>query len=95
MAEAAFDGPQEAADFFICGWDLDSYELVVFLYGAVGLALAVVVDVAGDPLGELVPDVAQLVVSAVHLIGFVAVRALAGVHLEVVCSPALGCVHGT
>lgn len=95
MTETALDSSQQAPDLVVASWDLDADDLVVFLGGAVGLAVGVVVDVPGDFLGKTVALVAELVVAAVDLVWVLAEGALPGVHLKVVGCPALGRVHGT
>lgn len=90
VAEAAFNGLQEAADLDVTSRNLNTDELVVLLDGGVGVAVRLVVDDAGDVLGKAVSDVTELLVVAMDLIGVVAVGTLAGVCLEVVCSPGLG-----
>ena len=95
MADAAFDCLQEASHLVIIGWHLDTHRLAVFLDGAVGVAVGVVVDIAGNLLGKSVAHVTELLVLAVDFVGFVAVNTFPGVHFKVVCSPAFVGVHGT
>lgn len=94
MAEATLNGLEEAADFNVTGWDLDADKLVVLLHGGVG-GSRLVVDVAGDILGQAVADITEALVVAVDFVGVVAVSTLPGVHLKVVGSPALGSVYRT
>lgn len=94
MSKATFNGFQEAADFIVGGWNLDTNKLVVFLDSGVGEAVGAVVDKVCNFLGKTVASVAKLIVGSVDFVGIVAVCALAGVHLEIVGGPALGGVDG-
>lgn len=92
MSKTALNSLQEAPDLIIAGWDLNANELVVLLESAVRLAVGTVVDEPGNLLSKAVADVTELIVGTVDFVGVMAVGTLAGVHFEVVSSPALGSV---
>lgn len=95
MSKTALNCLQKAPDLVVASWDLDADELVVLLNGAVRLAVGTVVDEAGYLLGKTVANVTELIVGTVDFVRVVAVGTLAGVHFEVVGSPALGSVNWT
>lgn len=89
MAEAAFDGLEEASDLRVIGGELDLDELVLLFRGAVGFAVCFVVEKGSDFLGETVADLAQLAMRAVDLVRIFAIGADLGVDFKVVGGPRL------
>lgn len=70
-------------------WDLNADEFGGVFAGAVDFAV-LVVDVAGDVLGETMSRFAEAVAAAVDFQGVVALGAVAGVGFEVVEGPGFG-----